>query len=78
MITDSARSGASPTWGATHTALRRKTTTAAEVTEIGTRLRVTLATGGVSLLTQGVDSGWILVAVAVFAPTSDQPDEQRE
>ncbi|WP_435348385.1 hypothetical protein [Haloarchaeobius sp. HRN-SO-5] len=48
------------------------------MTEIGTRLRVTLATGGVSLLTQGVDSGWILVAVAVFAPTSDQPDEQRE
>jgi hypothetical protein len=33
---------------------------------------VALATGGVTLLAQGMASGWLLLAVAVFAPRTDR------
>ncbi|MFD1646718.1 hypothetical protein [Haloarchaeobius litoreus] len=62
----------------THAALRRKTTTAAEVTTLSTQLRVALATGGVTLLAQGMASGWLLLAVAVLAPRGDRREEQSE
>lgn len=62
----------------THAAMRRKTTTAAEVRTLSTQLRVALATGGVTLLGQGMASGWLLLAVAVFAPRTDRREEQSE
>ncbi|WP_439028196.1 hypothetical protein [Haloarchaeobius sp. DT45] len=42
--------------------------------QIGNGLRVTLASGGVSLLAQGLESGWILIAVAVFASSDEQSE----
>ncbi|WP_257299357.1 hypothetical protein [Haloarchaeobius sp. FL176] len=45
---------------------------------LDTQLRVALATGGVTLLSQGMPSGWLLLAVAVFAPRTDRREEQSE
>jgi len=38
------------------------------------RLRVTLATGAVTLLSQGNEAGWVLLAVAVLASPDSNPD----
>ena len=76
VITDGV--GAAVPAPTTHAALRRKTTTAAEVSTLSTQLRVALATGGVTLLTQGMASGWLLLAVAVLAPRTDRREEQSE
>ncbi|WP_440990363.1 hypothetical protein [Haloarchaeobius baliensis] len=45
---------------------------------LSTQLRVALATGGVTLLTQGMASGWLLLAVAVFAPRTDRGEAASE
>jgi hypothetical protein len=39
---------------------------------------VALATGGVTLVSQGMASGWLLLAVAVFAPRTDRSEAQSE
>jgi len=45
------------------------------VFDITPKLKVALATGGVTLVTQGNALGWALVAVAIAAPTEASPDE---
>jgi hypothetical protein len=37
---------------------------------------VALATGGVTLLAQGMASGWLLLAVAVFAPDRSEVESE--
>jgi hypothetical protein len=73
VITDSAgwrESGSEPTTtngaGATHAALRRHQSRR-RCPSIRTKVRMTLATGAVTLLSQGNEAGYVLLAVAVFA-----------